>query len=57
MKNEESKKLLRIIKDQIEERNVIFIVLSKESTIWQDACMKTLFRGDPLKYIDIQGLK
>ena len=34
------KELLRIVKDQIEERSVAVIVLNKESAIWKDAGMK-----------------
>ena len=41
--------LLKIVKDQIEEPIVAFIVLNKESAIWKDASMKTLLRDDQLK--------
>ena len=43
------KELLKIVKDQIEEPSVAFIVLNKESAIWKDASMKTLLRDDQLK--------
>ena len=51
------KELLRIVKDQIEERSVAVIVLNKESAIWKDAGMKTLSRDAQLKYIDIEGMR
>ena len=31
------KELLKIVKDQIQERSVVVIVLNKESAIWKDA--------------------
>ena len=59
MKNEESavlKELLKIVKDQIEERSVVVLVLNTQSAIWKDASMKTLARCDQLKYIDVEGM-
>ena len=47
------KELLKIVKDQFEERVLVVIVLDKESASWKDASMKTLSRGDQLKYIDV----
>ena len=44
------KELLKTVKDQIEERSVVVIVL-KES-----ASMRTLSRVDQLKYIDVEGM-
>ena len=41
--------LLKIVKDQNEERSVAFIVLNKEPAIWKDESMKTLLRDDQLK--------
>ena len=60
VKNEESagaalNVLLNIVKDQVEERSVIVLVLNIESAVWKDASMKTLLRGDQLKYIDVEG--
>ena len=43
------KGLLRIVKDQVEEGSVAFIVLNKESTIWREASMKTLSHDAQLK--------
>ena len=51
------KELLRIVKDQVEERSVAVTVLNKESAIWKDAGMKTLSRDAQLKYIDIEGMR
>ena len=48
--------LLKIVKDQIEERSVVVIALNKELSIWKDASMKTLSREDQLKYIDVAGM-
>ena len=49
--------MLRITTDQIEERCVVVQVLNRESAFWTDACMKSLFRGDQLKYIDVAGMR
>ena len=49
------KELLNIKKYQIEERSVVVLVLNKESESGKDASMKTLLRGDQLKYIDVEG--
>ena len=38
------RKLLRIVKDQIEERSVVVIVSNIESAIWRNASAKTLQR-------------
>ena len=51
------KELLKIVKDQIEERSGAVIVLNKESAIWKDASMKTLLRDYQLKYIDAEGMR
>ena len=51
------KELLRIVKDQIEERSVVVIVLNKESAIWRNASMKTLSRDNQLKHIDVEGMR
>ena len=48
--------MLEITTDQIEERSVIVLVLNMESAFWKDEYMKTLFRGDQLKYIDVAGM-
>ena len=47
------RELLRIVKDQIEERSVVVIVLSNESTIWREASMRTLAHDAQLKYVDV----
>ena len=47
---------LKIVKDQIEQRSVVVLVLNKESAIWKDASMKTLLRSDQLKYIDVEEM-
>ena len=49
------KHVLKILKDQIEERNAFVIVLNQDSAIWKDASMKTMLGGDQLKYIDGEG--
>ena len=51
------KELLNIIRDQIEERSVAVIVLNEQSAIWKVASIKTLSRGDQLKYIDVEGTR
>ena len=49
--------LLKVVKDQSEERSVVVIVLNEESAIWKDASMETLSRDDQLKYIDVEGMR
>ena len=51
------KELLTNVKDQIEERCVVVIVVNKESAIWKDASTETLSRDDPLNYIDVEGMR
>ena len=51
------RELLTILKDQIEERSVTVIVLNIESAIWKGASMKSLLRGEQLKYIDVEGVR
>ena len=46
-----------IIRDQIEERSVVVLVLNKESGIWKDSRLKALLRHDQLKYIDVEGMR
>ena len=48
------KELLKTVKNQIEERSVVVLVLNKESAFWKDTGMKTLLRGHHLKYIDVK---
>ena len=51
------KEMLNIIKDRIEERSVVVLVLNNESAIWKDATMRTLLRGNQLNYIDVEGMR
>ena len=53
----EERRICSIVKDQIEERSVVVIVLNKESAIWRNASMKTLLRNDQLRYIDVEGMR
>ena len=45
--------LLRVVKDQVEERSVVVIVLSKESGMWREESMKTRLYSAQLTFIDI----
>ena len=49
--------LLRIVKDQIEERGVVIIVSNRESAIWRDASVKTVLREIQLKYVDVEEMR
>ena len=48
--------LLRVVRDQMEERGVATIVSNKESTIWRKASVKT-FREKQLKYTDVEEMR
>ena len=49
--------LLKIVKDQIEQRCVVVIALNGESTILKDASMKTLSRDESLKLVDVEEMR
>ena len=51
------RELWRIIKDQIEERTVVVVVMSRSSTIWRRASLKSVMREDQLKYVDAEGMR
>ena len=46
--------LLRIVKDQIEERGVVVIVSNRESAIWREAGLRSVTRENQLKYVDVE---
>ena len=48
--------LLRVVKDQIEERGVATIVSNKESTNWRKSSVKTLIREKQLTYTDVEEM-
>ena len=49
--------LWRIVKDQIEERSVVVIVMSRNSAIWRTASLKSVMRENQLRYIDAEGMR
>ena len=51
------KELWRIVKDQIEERSVVVIVISRISAIWRKASMKSVMQENQLKDIDAEGMR
>ena len=51
------RELLRIIKDQVGERCVVNMLLSRMSTIWRRAIVKTLLRNRQMKYFDVEGMR
>ena len=51
------KDLLRISKDQMGERCVVVIVLSKRSTFWRKTSMRALIREEQLRYIDVEEMR
>ena len=57
MCNAALRELLRISKDQMGERSVVVIVLSKRSTMWRKTSMRTLIREEQLRYIDVEEMR
>ena len=51
------RELLRIVKDQIEERGVVIIVMNRESAIWRNANPQSVIRENQLKYVDVEETK
>ena len=51
------RELLRIVKDQVGEECAVAIVLSRKSTIWRRAIVKTLLRKRHMKYIDVEEMR
>ena len=51
------RELLRVVRDQIEERGVAIIVSNKESTIWRKTSVKTLLREKQLKDTDVEEMR
>ena len=51
------RELWRIVKDQIEERGVIVVVMSRESAIWKKARLKSVRRENQLKYVDAEEMR
>ena len=51
------RELWRIVQDQIEERCVIVIVMSKRSPIWKRINLKCATRKEQLKYVDAEGMR
>ena len=49
--------LWRIVKDQVEERSVVVIVMSKNSVIWRRANLKYVMRENQLKDINAEGMR
>ena len=50
------RELQRIIKDQVGEGCAVAMVLSRKSTIWRRAIVKTLLRKRQMKHIDVEGM-
>ena len=48
------RELLRVVRDQIEERGVAIIVMNRESAIWREASLKTVLRENQLKCVDVE---
>ena len=51
------RELWRIVQDQIEERSIVVIVMSRNSAIWRRANLKSVMRENQLKYVDIEGMR
>ena len=50
------RKLLRIVKDQTGEECAVPMVLSRKSTIWRRAIVKTLLRKRQMKYLNVEEM-
>ena len=50
------RELLKIINDQVGEGCAVAMVLTRKSTIWRRAIVKTLLRKRQMKYIDVEGM-
>ena len=51
------RELLRIVKDQIEERSVVVLVSNRESAVWRNASVKIVLQENQLKYVDVGGMR
>ena len=51
------RELWRIVKDQIKERTVVVVVMSKHSTIWRRTKLKSVLKGDHLRFVDASGMR
>ena len=51
------RELLRIVRDQIEERGVVIIVSNEGSTVWRKTSVKTLLREKQLQYTDVEEMR
>ena len=51
------RELWRIVQDQIEERSLVVIAMSRNSTIWRRANSKFVMRENQLKYVDAEGTR
>ena len=51
------RELWRIVKDQIEERSVVVMVMSRNSEVWTKASLKSVMREHHRKYIDAEGMR
>ena len=51
------RELWRIVKDQIEEQSVVVVVMSRNSTIWRRANLKSVMRKNQVKYIDVEEMR
>ena len=51
------RELLRIVKDQVGDECAVAMVLSRKSTIWRRAIVKTLLRKGQMKYVDVEEMR
>ena len=51
------RELLRIVEDQIGEECAGAMVLSRKSTIWRRAIVKTLLRKRQMNYTDVEEMR
>ena len=51
------RELPKTVKDQIGEECAVAMVLSRKSTIWRRAIVKTLLRQRQMKYIDVEEMR
>ena len=51
------RELLRVVRDQIEERGVAIMVSNNDSTAWRKTSVKTLLREKQLKHTDVEEMR
>ena len=51
------RELWRIVRDQIKERTIVVVVMSKNSAIWKKTKLRSVMQEDQLRYVDAEGMR